>query len=352
MSVWTDWDPLEEIIVGDCYAPGDLDWFIKPELHHAFNSILEETKQDLDNLSALLQSLNVTVHRPRVYRYQQGVNLSTFSFDCPISPIVPRDQYIVYGDTVYQTYTSMTDRFLDSRSYYDIFKSLFDQGHNWISQPTPNLYPLSDSKKWMDGHLNLGKAVYEKLYHKQILWHAATMFKCGDRLITHTAGPGSQLGLKWMQRNLPLDTIISADSSCMQNWGHIDHGFFMINDETVICVDRAFVPKCLLDKKVYEIKQYLPPEKKQIEITNLDLLLDESKGYEQVVSFDTNVIVVDQHNIIWPENHPPLFEFLNSLGITSHIAPFRHRPFWAASVHCATLDIKRRGNKRKIINEV
>jgi glycine amidinotransferase len=351
VSVWTNWDPLEEVIVGDCYAPGDLDWFIAPELQESFNTILEETKQDLDNLAQLLQRLGVRVHRPKVYQYQQSVNLGSFSVDCPTSPIVPRDQYLVYGDTVYQTYTSMTDRFLDSRSYYDIFKTLFDQGHNWVSQPVPNLRTLSDSKKWMDQYLNLGKMVYDNLYLNQILWHTATMFKCGDKLITNIQGPGSQIGLEWMKRNLPSNTIISNNSTVMSNWGHIDHGFFMINDDTVICVNDSFVPVALCDKKIHCIEQYISSEQ-PAPAAQTDMLLDESKGYEQVVSFDSNVLVVDPHNVVFNNNHPVLFEFLNSLGIICHVSLFRHRQFWAAGIHCVTLDIKRRGNKRKIVNEI
>jgi hypothetical protein len=116
MSVWTDWDPLEEVIVGNCYAPGELDWSVDPALQQSFNTVLAETKQDLDNLAQLLQALGVQVHRPKTHKYQHSVELPVFSVQCPASPIVPRDQYLVYGDTVYQTYTSMTDRYFDSLS--------------------------------------------------------------------------------------------------------------------------------------------------------------------------------------------------------------------------------------------
>ena len=164
MSVWTDWDPLEEVIVGDCYAPGDLDWFIEFDLQDSFDTILAETKQDLDNLAVLLQTLGVQVHRPRLHNYQHSIELPTLSVLCPTAPLVPRDQYLVYGDTVYQTYTSMSDRYFDSLSYYDIFRSLFDQGHNWISQPPPNLRNLPPEKNWS----NQGSLIYNHLYHNQL----------------------------------------------------------------------------------------------------------------------------------------------------------------------------------------
>jgi len=86
--------------------------------------------------------------------------------------------------------------------------------------------------------------------------------------------------------------------------------------------------------------------------TPMDRLLDPSKGYEQVVAFDTNVLVVDSHTVVFDSNMPELFEFLATLGVKCHVAPLRHRKFWASGIHCSTLDIRRRGNKRKIINEV
>ena len=347
MSVWTDWDTLEEIIVGNCHAPGALDWFVEPELQDSFNTVLAETKQDLDNLAVLLQGMGVQVHRPKLHNYQHSIELYKLSVSCPTAPLVPRDQYLVYGDTVYQTYTSMTDRYFDSLSYYDIFRSLFDQGHNWISQPAPNLRNLPPEKNWS----NQGSLIYNHLYHNQLLWHTATMFKCGDRLITNTAGPGTQSGLDWMRRNLPLDTVVENTNTTMRNWGHIDHGFFMIDDHTVICIDGEFVPKCLRDKNIHEIHKYLPKEMVD-PATPIDRLLDPSKGYEQVVAFNTNVLVIDSRNVVFDNNMPKLFEFLASLDVKCHVAPLRHRKFWAAGVHCATLDIRRRGNKRKIINEV
>jgi hypothetical protein len=133
VSVWTNWDPLEEVIVGDCYAPGDLDWCIP-----------------------------------------------------------------------------------------DIFQTMFVAGTNWISQPPPMLRDLRRNFEYqnLDPTANRGTMVYEKLYKNLLLRHTATMFKCGDRLITNTRGPGTQLGLEWMRKNLPAETVVPADN-VLQNWGHV-----------------------------------------------------------------------------------------------------------------------------------
>lgn len=347
MSVWTDWDLLEEIIVGDCYAPGDLDWCIPAEHQSEFNRILFETKEDLDSLEVLLTNLQVKVHRPKVFTYSDKIALNNFTVQQPMAPIVPRDQYLVYGNTIYQTYTSMTDRYFDSLSYYDIFQNMFVNGSNWISQPLPNLLDLPKDKSWY----NRGQIIYHKIFSKQLLWHTATMLKCGDRLITNTLGPGTKAGLNWMQKNLPPSTVIHNPDTIMGNWGHIDHGFFMINDDTVICVDRNFVPKCLESKTIHEIGQFITAETIDPEVP-LYQLLDPSKGYTQVVAFNSNVLVVDSNNIVFDKHIPELVEFMNTINVKCHVSPMRHRKFWAAGIHCVTLDIKRRGNKRNIINAI
>jgi len=360
MSVWTNWDPLEAVIVGDCYAPGDLDWAIDPSVRSGFNQILIETKQDLNSLADTLTALGVTVYRPHVFTYNKKLEFSTFTVNHPTAPIVPRDQYLVYGDTVYQTYTSMSDRYVDSTNYYHIFQTLFEQGYNWISQPPPNLPVLKENDKWW----LQGPQVYRNISN-QLLWHTATMFKCGDALITNTRGPGTSAGLEWMRRNVKDGVIVVNNKTSMSNWGHIDHGFFMTDDDTVFCDNASWVPMCLKHKHLYEIGHLL---KKPTHLPNLaqeylstegkfsaewiERWLNEWKGYDQAVSFDTNALVVDSKNIVFTSELPELFDFLKTLGITAHCCHQRHAVFWESGVHCFTLDVKRRGEKRKIVNEV
>ena len=38
--IYTEFDPLQEVIVGDCYAPGDMDQFLPAESVASFNSIV------------------------------------------------------------------------------------------------------------------------------------------------------------------------------------------------------------------------------------------------------------------------------------------------------------------------
>jgi N-dimethylarginine dimethylaminohydrolase len=87
----------------------------------------------------------------------------------------------------------------------------------------------------------------------------------------------------------------------------------------------------------------------QFSYEHLSGWMNEWKGYWQNVAFDFNVLVVDSKNIFISNQQPRLQELLDKRGITCHIAPIRHNIFWEAGIHCLTLDVKRRGEKRTIL---
>jgi hypothetical protein len=357
MTCWTEYDPLREIIVGDCNAPGDFDWFLNDGVKSKFNLILEETKEDLQNLSDYLTKLGIRVHRPKPTVYKGSVDIGNFLIPNPASPIVPRDQYLSYNNLILQTYTSMVDRYLDSSAYYHIFKEQFDKGANWISMPPPILEDLAETDKWWIK----GEEIYHHKFKDQLLWHTATMFKLGDALITNTLGPGNFNGLEWMSRNLPDTRIIENKNTHQKGYGHIDHGWFMTDDETVFCVDSSWVPEVLKTKEIIELHDLFDPfddvkffedyssTNGKYSVEWLDKWLNGWKGYAQECFFDTNVLIIDSNNILFTNTQPKIFKLMESKGINCHVVPQRHSFFWEGGVHCLTLDLVRFGNRRSII---
>ena len=345
--IYTNWDPLKEVIVGDCY---------NGTYNNRLAQIYQETKEDLNNLSDYLSKLGIRVHRPSITTFEQNIDLGKFKVKNPTAPIVPRDQYLIYGETIFQTYTSMPDRYFDSLNYTHVFKELFDRGHNWISQPPPVLDTLV-GKWWAEGDVIYGQQLSDR-----ILWHTATMFKCGDKLITNTKGPGTQVGLEWMKRNLPEGTIVSAGNTHQQSFGHIDHGWFMTNDDLVFCVNKDWVPEPLRDKEIVELQNYFEKFDDQKFISDftstdgkfsqewIDKWLGEWKGYAQEVFFDSNVLVIDSQNVLFSNHQPGIFKVMERYGINCHVVPQRHGLFWEAGIHCLTLDIVREGRNRSIIS--
>jgi N-dimethylarginine dimethylaminohydrolase len=289
-------------------------------------------------------------------RYPDHIAMSGFDVKFPMGPTVPRDQYKVQGKTILQTYTSLTDRFFDGLSYYKIFSDLFDQGYNWVSQPAPPLVNVTPEDIWY-----VSGEIYHTRLKDRLLFHTATMFPVGDKIIINSQGPGNRLGLEWLKRNLPDFTFIENYGTRAENYGHIDHGFIMIDDETVIHAGIDWVPVALRHLKLIDVKEYVPEAKtaqyKQDYISEggrynlswIERYLDNWRGYNQDVCFDLNVLIIDRHNIVFGRALPELFRYLKTFNIECHVCEQRHMLFWEGGVHCSTLDVKRRGNRRTII---
>jgi glycine amidinotransferase len=355
--IYTEFDPLQEVIVGDCYEPGDLDWALPKESLKSFNTILKETKEDLHNLSDFFKKSNIKVYRPKVIKHDKGFNLSGFKVNVPVCPIVPRDQYIVIGKKILQTYTSYTDRYFDSLSYLNIFSELFKEGYNWISQPPPILKNLDETDTWYTK-----TNIYSEILNDQLLNHTAIMFKAGDTIIYNGEGPGSKIGFEWIKRNLEDIKFVENKNTIFNNYGHIDHGFILIDDETVIHAGIEWVPLCLRNKKLIDVSSYLPKldfdkyikdytsSNGQYSNSWLEKYLNNWRGYSQEICFDLNVLILDSKNILFGREIPELFNYLKTFNINCHFVKQRHQMYWEGGIHCCTLDVKRKGLKRSIIN--
>ncbi len=359
--VYTEYDPLEEVIVADSYAGGDLDHLFPNENLSQFNQILDETKEDFDKLADFLKAGGVTVKRPDVHHYDGHIAMPGFDVKFPMGPTVPRDQYKVAGKTVVQTYTSLTDRYFDGLSYYNIFSDMFDEGYNWISQAAPPLVPVTPADIWYMPGQDPGSNIYYSKLSDRILFHTATMFPVGDKIIIDSDGPGSKKGYEWLKRNLPEFEFIENVGGHAENYGHIDHGFIMIDDETVLHAGINWVPQALRHLKLIDAKEFIPSPKTKEYKTNfiakggryeldwVENYLGNWTGYNQDCCFDLNVLIIDRNNIIFGRELPDLFKFLKTHGIDCHTVDQRHMLFWEGGIHCGTLDTKRRGLKRSII---
>lgn len=353
--IYTEYDPLESIIVGDTYNPGQVHVLHQRD-SSKFNRILEETKRDLDQLADFLKKGGVEVMRPTVHEYYDPIHMPDFDVEFPIAPIVPRDALMVMGRTIIQTYASYTDRYFDAISYYKIFEKMFREGYRWISQPPPMLQNLNTEDDWF-----VSDRTYKDKLSNRVLWHTATMFRAGDAFIVNQEGPGSATGLEWCRRELPEYRFINNTGTRFRGFGHIDHGFIMIDDDTVIHAGMDWVPDCLRNKQLIDVSDCLPElkmdryvqdyaeAKNRMDMAWIDKYLENWRGYNQEVCFDLNVLIIDRHNIVFARHIPKLFAKLKALHIDCHVVPQRHYLFWDGGIHCSTLDVKRRGAKRRII---
>ena len=190
--IWTEWDPLKEIIVGKVYDPADIAHIEDVEFRNGLQRIFEESEEDFCKLTELFESYGVQVHRPR--REYKG--------DFRYPAVCPRDMHVVYGEQVVGTIGGDPNRFYEREHYNDI---IFGLNRKYSAMPTPTL----------------GSFYQPYVAHEGTpLYHAANILKCGDTLI-HTApyndstysmtrqfGRGTNSGLDWMQNEIDAKWIV------------------------------------------------------------------------------------------------------------------------------------------------
>ena len=149
---YNEWDPLEEVIIGDGFPeklpildytfrlffhdniwdPGDYqfgDDFV--DKRH-----VREHSEDIEEFVVLLQSLGVTVKRPKVPKRIHKVK--TPAWDSTIHPALNvRDMAMIVGDTIIESPPTLRYRYFENTLLNHLFLEYFNEGCNWIQAPKP-----------------------------------------------------------------------------------------------------------------------------------------------------------------------------------------------------------------------
>lgn len=345
--IWTEWDKLKEIIVGNVYDPNDFVEYAK-DLEWADNEfvdgmckIFQETRDDLNHLTNILRSYGVKVHRPKnlkLTREQSRMWKSLF----PYPGICPRDMHVSYGNTILSTIGGDPNRFNESDFFTQTMLEKYREGRNLIGMPRPLL-----DDEYKD---------YEKL-EGQILFHAANILKCGDALL-HTIpygdgrqGRGTFAGLDWIKRNLGYDVQWLQ----IPRSGHADGRLALIKPGVVLVRDRSMIPKELSNWSVVEI-DHKPVPKYFTEMQNRGFYRDYVKtwlntwiGYVEETTFDLNGLSIDPNTFITTGYDKSMTAKMKTHGVEVIPFNFRHRYFFDSGLHCVTLDLAREGSQERYI---
>lgn len=139
VNSWNGWDPLKQVILGNCYSP---EWFrdIKDtKLRGLVQELVSQTQEDLDGIQRTLEDLNIDVVRIPENTTESGIHLDSIGIDSwgkyhqylednkkegfkkfwknglPKPMITPRDYFITLGNRFVQTtHNAGTQHLVDS----------------------------------------------------------------------------------------------------------------------------------------------------------------------------------------------------------------------------------------------
>jgi len=298
---FNEWDPLRSVVVG---RADHANWPTKDPVFRSESErtlwketplpsgpvpewIIKEANQDLDELAAVLQSLNVEVSRPGDLDFQELDGMYNYC---------PRDRLLVYGDTVVNPAMMYPCRDMEIECYKDIA----DAAANYVFMPR----------------------------HEGMTLDAANIARLNDKWIFLESASGNRAAYDWLCTQFP-----TVDIELVNFYAgvHIDSTIVPLREGLVLVNGSRVTP------------ENLPRVLKDWEVIYCNHV--EEQGFFQYPYASKwialNMLVVNPHTIIVDKNQPMLIDFLEKNQFTVVPMQLRHSRTLGGGFHCVTLDLHR-----------
>jgi len=340
--VWScnEWDPLEEVIVGNPLQAR----FPTPDLSSQLaefpdrslaeiprgpfpDKIIEETEEDLNKFVQVLTDLGVTVRRPQTWPHEAG--FSTIHWESQgYYNYCPRDIMMVIGDQIIETPNVIRSRAQEAFSYRKLLMEYMESGARWYSAPKPML--LDSLFQGVD----LTKPTPR---NDEPAFDAANVLRLGQDLIYLVSATGNELGGRWLQTILG-DKFRVHFLKDVYYGSHIDSTLVALRPGLLLCnpsrVNNDTLPNVLKQWKVI----YSPPMENtgRYDADYLSKCIGSDWIDMNAFSVNPNLVVVDS-------DQTALIRLLEKEGLDVIPLKFRHSKMMGGGPHCTTLDIRRAG---------
>lgn len=348
VSCHTEWDPLEEVIVGHVdgtvvtpWEPGFEAMIPEPQLeavraYHLRNAgqlfteaQLAPARREVEELVRVLGGEGVIVRRPELVDH--AIPYSTPDFYAPggFGQYNPRDVLTVIGDELIEAPMSWRSRYFEFRAYRPLVLEYFRHGARWTQAPKPQ---MTDAL-YLAAHRR-GPDWQWVTTEVEPVWDAADLVRCGRDLFFQRSHTTNELGIEWLRRHLGpayrVHQIEFEDDRAV----HIDATFLpLAPGKLLVNPDRPARPlPAMFQKSGWDVREC--PR------TTYPRDLPSFRGFEWLVM---NLLSLDEHRIICEQQEEPLIRFLKDWGMTPIPVAYRNCYKHGGSFHCSTLDVRRRG---------
>jgi len=339
VSTYSEWDPLEEVIVGTAaYAQLPKDLGIDALSHAAVDlykdmaeiqfpdRIVHETEEDLSVFVSELEKLGIRVRRPHAIKFTGMVQTPLWESGYFFT-YCPRDVLLSIGDMIIETPNVFRSRFFEPWAYKNILVEYMEHGARWLSAPRPAL---------RDDVYNFDGLSASAIKNTEPLFDAANVLKAGRDVFYLISDSGNELGCRWLQSTLGSDYQVHACRNLYSS-SHIDTTLVLLRPGLLLAnperVNDDNLPKPL---KKWDI-MYAP---EMAEPSYSDMTPMASKWFGMnVLMLSPSLAVVDQHQ-------SALIKQLESVGIDVLPLRLRHGRQLGGGFHCVTLDVRRKGSLR------
>ena len=342
---YATFDPLKTCMVGDVFPIEKFNHIKEDRILSPLKKVIEETKEDMENLSTQLKKLGVEVMRPDLS--QTPVDLSTYARKPPQQT---RDDMAVIGENIYiannlPEYKNILDRIPEDKKFYP---------KRYMDYTDPSFtYQLNLNDPHTPDQQRLLSTSFIHLMGKDMYWGTNQPGWATSPLVDHHKDIWQEEGFR----------VHLMDTENMG--GHGDATWCILKPGVIVTLhdlqnyDEMFPgwDICYLEDKYWDQLSPFRTMKKKVGgkwwiegqehndqlIGYVESWLGDWVGYCEETVFEVNMLSVNQDCVIVNNYNKEVFDFCNKHKIEPIICNQRHRWFWDGGVHCLTQDLYREG---------
>lgn len=346
VSSYNEWDPLEEVIVGDVSGA------YLTRLDHIANAVLEPghesaahqeepyppdivdaASEEVDLFINVLLEANVEVRRPSPTTFfDRPYSTPFWSWPCGKHAANPRDVLLVVGEEIIEAPTPRRSRHYEVFAYRELMKEYSRKGARWVSAPWPMLTDelfRSEDVRVRNGASTSASPITEF----EPVFDAADFVRCGRDIFYQRSFVTNDFGIQWLRRHLGSEYRFHEVRT---------------NCKTPIHIDTTFVPLCPGKALINpEFVKALPPI---LESWDVRPAPEPVRRSEQNSPFQTdsgwlsmNVLSLSPEQVVVEAEQADLIRLLDRWGFEPIAIPFQSYYSFGGGFHCCTLDVRRRG---------
>lgn len=295
------------------------------------HTILETRIKQLDDLSNLLESLDIIVYRPNNVSHVNKIKTPYFESEASSANNV-RDLTLIYQNKIIETPTFIRNRYFENLNLYDIFSKCYENGRSgqWIKAPNTKLIEKSiDLKDWTEPR---DFSNIDTRYQMAI--DGAQFLRIGKDVIVNISTYNHYLGYQWVKSFFPESNFYPI--TCCDN--HID-GMLICLKPGVFLANPLFKKYITQLPEKFQKWKFLYPDTDNaydtVGMSDIDIQLASSRG------IDINVLSIDERTILVNKRAIGVIKILKEKHFNVIPVELDYGELFAGGIHCSTLDVVR-----------
>ena len=338
-----EWDPLEEIIVGVLdglvMPPLDISGVaVTPRDRFPFSEAsvrdmlltsgkpasvhpqFDSARRELDEFVRVLEREGVKVRRPDTFDGTRPFSTPEWTSTCGNGQSVPRDVMIVVGNEILESPMSMRPRYFEILAYRSLIREYFQANARWTAAPKPQMRDELYNYSYRRGEEYV-------LTEFEPVWDAADISRCGRDLFVQRSNVTNDAGIAWLRRHFGERYRVHVLRNVDERAIHIDATLVPLAPGKV-----AISPERVPDDLIPEIFKRSGWEVLRAEI-----------GKPPYRWMHLNCLSLDEKRVIVEKEEEKFIAQLKGAGFDPIPVAFRNYYPFGGGLHCATLDVRRRG---------